>query len=995
MNFKVDQGPEGLEVELPALELINKLGYDYKNHFELEVEREDFHEALLYKRLRKAIERLNDLDEDEVDDALNQIHERNFPPRLDSVEANERIRTKLVGISQENALEQPIQVKSIDEKGNPIDKDVKFFDFENVGTKDDKNDYLVTNQFKLVGLKGSIECDVVVFVNGIPLVVIECKKPTSSDYLQDAFDQNFTRYQQPKSGFEKLFFYNHILVATCGIAAKYGTIQSGPSYFSKWSDPYPMKKNELEKVCNRTPSPQDILLAGILNKKNLLSMLENFVIYQTMNDKLVKLVSKHQQLRVVTKALKKMEEGDKVKDKGGVIWHTQGSGKSYSMVWFATQLMYKFKNPAMMIITDRKQLDKQIKENFEKTGYPNKVTRAKDAKHLGKLLENPHGQTIMSTLQKFGTKNQVHTDKRVIVLVDEAHRTQYGYTAADMRDAMPNAVFFGFTGTPISKKDKVTVDEFGGIIDKYSFMDAIKDGVTLPVKHHGLQPEVYVEGPETLDEIFDRVFSELDEDTKAKLKQRYGSKAAIAEAPERIKKICDKILKHYKTSVEPDGFKAMIVATTREAAVSYKRQLDKIGAPPSKIIMTSNLGEKGKDGLSWDEFYLSADDREKESEKFTKPSDPTKFLIVVDMLLTGFDCPVLKVMYLDKVLKEHTLLQAIARVNRVYNEQKKSGEIIDFIGVTRDLGKAFDNYDDIDMVGALDTRDTDVRIARERQAVILDHIKNLKDKDNSDILLEFETAEKQESFAYDFKQFSKAIDELLPSKEAKEFEEDLKFSAKVQAMIRTYYHGDKTRIKEYGAKVQQIIDDHIKTLGISELIEPREINPSNFGEYAAKYEKAAAALVKNKAESVIRTNKIRNPGFYEKLSKKLEALIAEEKARLISNAEYVKRCESILQEAVSGATKRMQDLGITTEYEFAVFENLTLQCKDEKICQDSAKIIAEKIQAEAKTKDWREKSKSENIMYYATYDTLDTKIFSEEIRDKLSTEHIELARRLL
>ena len=991
MNFKVDQGPEGLEVELPALELIHNLGYDYKNHFELEVERDDFHEALLYKRLRKAIEKLNNLDDEEIDDALNQIHERNFPPRLDSVEANERIRIKLVGISQENALEQPVQVKSIDEKGNPTYKDVRFFDFENL----ENNDYLVTNQFKLVGLKGSIECDVVVFVNGIPLVVIECKKPDSSDYLQDAFDQNYTRYQESKSGFEKLFFYNHLLVATCGIAAKYGTIQSGPSFFSKWTDPYPMTSDEVGKLCNRTPSAQDILLAGILNKKNLLNMLENFVIYETIKNKVVKRVSKHQQLRVVTKALKRMEEGDKVKDKGGVIWHTQGSGKSYSMVWFATQLLYKFKNPAMMIITDRKQLDRQIKENFEKTGYPNKTIRAKSSEHLGELLKNPHGKTIMSTLQKFGAKNEVHTDKRVIVLVDEAHRTQYGYTATDMRNAMPNAVFFGFTGTPISKKDRVTVDEFGDIIDKYSFMDAIRDGVTLPVKHYGLYPEVYVEGPETLDEIFDRVFADLDEDTKAKLKQRYGSKAAIAEAPERIKKICDKIVDHYKTTIEPDGFKAMIVATTREAAVLYKRQLVKIGAPPSKIIMTSNLGEKGKDGLSWDEFYLSADDREKEAEKFTSNEDPTKFLIVVDMLLTGFDCPILKVMYLDKVLKEHTLLQAIARVNRVYNEQKKSGEIIDFIGVVRDLGKAFENYDDIDMIGALDTRDTDVRIARERQAVILDHIKSLRGKDNSDILLEFETAEKQESFAYDFKLFAKAVDELLPSKEAKEFIDDLKFAGKIQTMIRTYYHGDKTRIKEYGAKVQQLIDDHIKTLGISELLEPREINPANFGEYAAKYEKAAAALMKNKAETVIRENRERNPGFFEKLSKKLEALIAEEKARLIDNAEYVKRCEYILQEALSGTTKKMKDLGILTEYEFAVFENLTLHCKDEKICQDSAKKIAEKIQTESETNDWREKSKSENIMYYATYDTLDPKIFSEEIREKLADENIELARRLL
>ncbi len=991
MNFKVDQGPEGLEVELPALELICKLGYDYKNHFELEVERDNFHEVILYKRLRDAIENLNDLDNDEVNDVLNQIHERNFVPQLDPVEANERVRIKLVGISQENGLEQPIQVKSIDEKGNPVLKDVRLFDFNNPTN----NDFLVTNQFKLVGQKGTIECDIVVFVNGIPLVVIECKKPTSSDYLQDVFDQNYTKYQQKNSGFEKLFFYNHILIATCGIAAKYGALQSAPSFFSKWTDPYPITKEELAKLCDRNPSSQDILLAGILSKTNLLNMLENFVIYETIGNKTIKIIAKHQQLRVVSKSLKKMLDGTKVRDKGGVVWHTQGSGKSYSMVWFATQLLFKYKNPPMMIITDRNQLDKQITENFEKAGFPNQTVRAKSAKHLAELLANPKGQTIMTTLQKFATKNEVHTDQRVIVLVDEAHRTQYGITATEMRDAMPNAIFFGFTGTPISKKDRNTVNEFGDVIDKYSFMDAIMDGATLPVKHQGLYPEVYVEGPETLDEIFERIFADLDEDTKAKLKQRYGSKGAIAEAPERIKKICDRIITHYKTAIEPDGFKAMIVATTREAAVIYKRQLDKIGAPSSKIIMTSDLGERGKDGLSWDEFYLSKDDREKESEKFKDPNNSTKFLIVVDLLLTGFDCPILKVLYLDKVLKEHTLLQAIARVNRLYNEQKKSGLIIDFIGVTRDLTKAFENFDDIDLVGALDTLDSDVRMAKERHSVILDHIESLKGKDNSDILLEFESVEKQESFAYDFKLFSKAVDELLPNKEAKEFLEDLKFAGRIQTMIRTYYHGDKPRIKEYGAKVQQIIDDHIKTLGISELIDPREINYTNFGAYAKKYEKAQAALMKGKAMMVILENKERNPGFYEKLSKRLEALIAEEKSRQIDDAEFIKKCEKILEDALSGATKRMKELGIFTEYEFAVFENLTLYCKDETICQNSAKQISKKIQDESTTKDWKGKPKSEKIMYLATYDTLDSKIFLADIRKRLSEEHIELARRLL
>ena len=493
---------------------------------------------------------------------------------------------------------------------------------------------------------------------------------------------------------------------------------------------------------------------------------------------------------------------------------------------------------------------------MRRAGYANKVIRAKSAKHLDELLKNPQGLTITTTVQKFldretGFKVEP-TNKQIIVLADEAHRTQYGFTAVDMRDTMPNAIYFGFTGTPISKKDHVTVDEFGDVIDKYSFMQAINDGVTLPVRHYDLLPDVYIDGPETLDEIFDRVFKDLDKETKAKLKQRYGNKEAIAEAPERIKKICDKIVEHYEEAIKPDGFKAMIVATSRDAAVSYKRQLDRICNIPSKIIMSSELGEVGKDNLSWDEFYLSDSDKEKAEIEFTKSSDPTKFLIVVDMLLTGFDCPILKVMYLDKSIKEHTLLQAIARVNRVYTEQKKSGDIVDFIGVTRDLGKAFANYEATDMVGALDTLDTDLRKSKEYHLVILDHIKDLKDKDNSDILLAFQGVTMQEQFAYDFKMFSKAVDELLPNPEAKEFIDDLKFAGKIQTMIRTYYHRDKTRIKQYGAKVQQIIDDHIKTLGISEMLNPTEITPSNFGAYVTKLnDKARGALVSGTARDTI------------------------------------------------------------------------------------------------------------------------------------------------
>jgi len=997
LNFRIEDKPEGKEVELPALKLITKLGYKYRDHFQIREEREKTTEVILYKRLKKAIETLNpELDDEQVNDALSQIHERNFSSSLDPVEANERIRIKLIGLSQEDAIEQPIQVKSVDKNGNPTDVDVKFFEFD--PEKIDDNDFLVTNQFKLQGNKDHILPDIIVFVNGIPLVIIECKQPAKSDYLQAAFDENFTNYKRKNTGWEKLFFYNHLMIATCDIAASYGTLSSGPVHFAKWADPYPMTKDELAKLCERTPSAQDILLAGILNRKNLLNTLENFVMYQTAGDERIKLVSKYQQLRVVSKALKRIDQGKKTTDKGGVIWHTPGSGKSYSMVFFATQLHIKKKNPGMLIITDRKQLDKQITENFEKSGLT-KPVRAKSAKHLAELLQNPKGKTIMTTLQKFGAKNEIHTDERVYVLVDEAHRTQYGFTAGYMRAAIPNGIFFAFTGTPIEKKDRVTTKEFGEIFDKYSFEDSIRDGVTLPVKYHGLYPEVYLEGPETLDEIFDRVFSGLNVEIKAKLKQKYGSKASLAEAPERIKKICDKIISHYKTTIEPDGFKAMIVASTREAAVFYKKQLKKIGAPKSRIIMTSDLGEVGKDGLNWDEYYLTQEDREKKAEEFKNPKDSTKILIVVDMLLTGFDCPVLKVMYLDKAVKEHTLLQAICRVNRKDKEQKKSGLIVDFIGVTKDLKKALQIFDEIDYSGALDTLDSDLKMAKDRHGVILDHIGSLKGKENSDILLEFEALEKQETFAYNYKMFAKAVDELLPSKEAIQFKDDIKFGGKILAMIRTYYYGDKPRIKEYGAKVQQIIDDHIKTLGISELIEPTEITYANFGAFIKKLNKnAQAALLQKKVTTVILENAGRNPGFYQKLSKRLEELIQDEKERRIDNAAFVEMCQKLLDQAVSGVEKRMKEVGITDEYEFGVFEKLTLHCTDEKICKGCSNTISEKVHAEVKiNQNWKDNPVSENIIYVATTDTLieHSKEFPEEIRKELEETFYDLARKLL
>ena len=523
---------------------------------------------------------------------------------------------------------------------------VSLFDFRDP----ENNDFLVTNQFHLDGFKRHILPDIVIFVNGIPLVIIECKSPAIPDPIGEAVERkNFNKYQQRGDGYERLFFYNHCLIATCGILTRVGTVGSAVNHFARWAKPHSMTGEDVEQICGRKPREQEILIAGLLSKKNLLEHLQNFVLYDTKGSRRIKMIAKHQQFRAVTQCVGRLN--DENTSMGGVVWHTQGSGKSFSMLWFAMQLMYKFENPPILIITDRKQLDKQIHETFKKCGFPSPI-RAESGRHLSELLENPRGKTITTIIDKFATQSRPFTEERVVCLVDEAHRSQYKVNAVQMRVAMPNAVFYAFTGTPITKTEQHhTYRVFGPLLDKYGFQESQADGATLPITYQGRMPELYVEGGDTIDEIFERVFADVESELKDRLKRQYVTKDKIAEAPSRIMRIAWDVVKHYTQHIEPNGYKAMLVAPSREAAVTYKRELDRISAPPSKIIMTSNLGERGKDGQVWDEYYLSSEQREQEAEKFKNPDDPTKILIVVDMLLVGYDVPICQVLYLDQQTK--------------------------------------------------------------------------------------------------------------------------------------------------------------------------------------------------------------------------------------------------------------------------------------------------------------------------------------------------------
>ena len=831
MNFVdvIEDKDERTNSELPALEQLNAMGYEYKSKAELNKIRRDYREVLLYDRLEAAISKHNPMiDEDGVYEALSQMSESYFPYTLDPMDTNEKIRAKLVGLSRSGGLE-PITVTQNFGEGNE-QKTVRLFDFDNP----ENNDFLVTNQFQLQGLKEPIFPDIVVFVNGIPLVIIECKSPYIAKPIEQAIEKNFQRYQSRGSGYDKLIFYNHFLVATCGVLARHGTIGADVNHYARWSEAYPLAEEEIEKLCKRKSREQEILIAGMLTKSHLLDLLKNYVIYEVVNNRRIKKIAKHQQYRAVAKSVSRLNLEENISDKGGIIWHTQGSGKSLSMLWLTTQLMYKFGNPPIVIVTDRKQLDEQIHTTFKECGFPD-PHRAKSIRDLESLLRNPRGKTIMTTIQKFGSKeNHIHTDEKVIALVDEEHRTQYKFNAEAMRSAMPNAVFFAFTGTPIDKKNRSTYKVFGPMLDKYTFEESKADGATLEIYYEERMPELFVEGADTIDQIFERVFADLDTDTKNKIKKQYVTKGKIAEAPARVRKICIDLVDHYTKRIQPDGYKAMVVAPSREAAVTYKRELDKLNAPISKIIMTSNLGEKGKDGSSWDEFYLTPEEREKKSELFKDPNDPTKILIVVDMLLVGYDVPIVQVMYLDNGLREHNLLQAIARVNRPYDERKDRGLIVDYCGITKELQKALAIFEEEDIKGALEPAEKELEELRLRHLDVMSFFKDIPNREDDDAIIEkFEPVNIRDEFEYAFKMFSKSLEAILPQKEADPYIDDYKYAGKKRFLIRNNYGGVGQSLREYGKKVQQLIDDHIRSLNISPLLPERNVTYENFLSYVS------------------------------------------------------------------------------------------------------------------------------------------------------------------
>ena len=691
------------DVEQYALDVLTGLGYERAygpdiSEGGLHPER-NYDEVVLLERLRRAIDRLNpEVPAEAKEEAIKKVlRVKSYSQNL--IENNHAFHKMLVdGVDVEYRKD-----------GRIVGDKVWLFDFSHP----DNNEFLAVNQFTVIERNNNRRADMVLFVNGLPLVVIELKNPADEEAtIWKAYEQ-FQTYMQEISS---LFAYNEVLVISDGTEARAGTITSDKQRFMPW------KTIDGEEAPIVMPQIE-VLLKGICKKERLLDLIRHFIVFE-QEKALRKIMAAYHQYHAVNKALESTLKA-RIKDgRAGIVWHTQGSGKSLIMAFYTGKLVLKpeMENPTIVVLTDRNDLDDQLFDTFSKCHeiLRQKPVQATTREELQKLLKVASGGVIFTTIQKFfpdeGREEYPLLSKRsnIVVIADEAHRSQYGFKAKVLktkdkalitygyakyvRDALPNASFIGFTGTPIEQRDRSTPAVFGKYVDIYDIEQAIKDGATVPIYYSSrlakldLKPE---ERPR-IDEEFEEVTEGEEVERKEKLKSKWAQLEKVVGSPKRIQKIAQDIVEHFEERLNVLDGKGMIVGMSRRICVDIYNEIIKLRPEWHddsddkgfvKVIMTGSAS----DPAEWQQHIRNKKRRKELGERFKDPEHPFKLAIVRDMWLTGFDAPSLHTMYIDKPMKGHGLMQAIARVNRVYKD-KKGGLIVDYIGIGFELKKALADY---------------------------------------------------------------------------------------------------------------------------------------------------------------------------------------------------------------------------------------------------------------------------------------------------------------
>ena len=897
------------KVELPALEQLQSLGWSYVKGAELSPdesdERSSLKDVVLEKRLTKSLKRINPwINDENLRKVIRELTKTLYP---NLVEANQGIWTQ---------INQCISVMQDLGKGNK-GQTVHIIDFE----QPENNEFLCTNQFKVSGVNQNIIPDILCFVNGLPLAVIECKSPYITNPMEAGIDQllRYANRRAPENdeGAEKLFHYNLFMVSTHRDKARVGTITSHMEHYLEWKDPYPLS---LEEVAGGEAS-QDVLLAGLFSRVNFLDILQNFTIFERVDGRVIKKIPRYQQFRAVHKTIERLKAGNTPKDKSGVIWHTQGSGKSLTMVFLTVKIRRdpELKGYKLVFLTDRKQLDAQLTTTFSHAQNET-VHHADSVESLKKLLASDSSDIVTAMVQKFQERTDnfefpvLNESHKIIVLADEAHRTQYGALGAAINTAIPNAPRIAFTGTPLIKTQK-TANAFGSYIDTYTIEEAVKDGATIQILYEGREAALRVVG-DSLDSLFDEYFADRTDEEKAEIKRKFGTNRAVLEAPKRIHRVSMDILKHYREFIQPNGFKAMVVASSRHAAILYKEQLDKLDGPESAVIIS---GDHNDGQRFWD--HTDATKQKKQIEDFKKPighregQSNLSILIVKDMLLTGFDAPIAQVMYLDKKITDHTLLQAIARVNRT-NKNKFRGYIVDYYGLSDYLTEALEMFSSEDVEGALIELKEEIPKLKNAHTRVLKHFDGVNLGDFDECILSLGDDIKRQSFQTDFSTFSRQLDIILPDPSATAFLGDLKKLGKIAIGARNLYRDEQLDITGVGEKVRELIEEHIYSTGINPKIPPVDLLAADYKERLNEHKTSTtkASELEQAIKHHININVEEDPEYFKKLSERLEEIILK----------YENKWEELVQQLLdfrdtieSDHQQKSKDLGLSsTELSF-------------------------------------------------------------------------------
>ena len=684
----------GSVVEQAALDWLGGLGYEMLSGLaiapgEPAAERSDYKQVFLFDRLQTKLEDLNPkIPREGLQEALRKIRLISHPTLIENNRAFHRL------------LVEGVDVEFRNREGRIVHDKVWLVDFANP----DANEFLAVNQFTVEEGQFNRRTDVVVFVNGIPLAVMELKNIADEKAtVRKAFDQ----FQTYKAQIPSLFHSNALLVISDGHEAKLGTITSDWERFMTWRtitgwELVPPGSLQLET-----------LLKGVFDKARLLDLIRNFIVFEDDGDKVSKKIAGYHQFHAVNKAVATTVEASRATGdrRAGVIWHTQGSGKSLSMVFYAGKIVQHpaMENPTIVVLTDRNDLDDQLFDTFSfcKELLRQTPVQAESREHLRKLLDVASGGVVFSTIQKFfpdekGGKHPLLSERRnIVVIADEAHRSQYDFIdgfAKHIRDALPKASFIGFTGTPIESGDKNTQAVFGDYIDVYDILQSKEDKATVPIYYEARLAKIDLKPEERpkIDPNFEEVTEDAEESTKESLRRKWAQLEAMVGTDKRIALLAEDLVKHWEARYAAMEGKAMVVCMSRRICVELYKAIQKLRPAwhhdnddkgTMKIVMSGSASDK----LEWQQHIRSKARREELAKAFKNPKKPFRIVIVRDMWLTGFDAPSLHTMYVDKPMRSHGLMQAIARVNRVFKD-KPGGLVVDYLGLAEELKQALADY---------------------------------------------------------------------------------------------------------------------------------------------------------------------------------------------------------------------------------------------------------------------------------------------------------------